>query len=243
MRLGVLAGSVLPFTIPDLGPSVPNEYGTPSSGTWELPGSSGTVIVLARHGAPPSIPPHKVDHRANMRSLELSGVDAIVSVCSSGALNREVPVPCWAVPDDLIDLYGSTTFIVDEIRHITPSIDLDLMEGLFEACRRRGLRTIKGGTYVQTRGPRLETRAEVRVLSQWGDYVGMNMAPEAVLSMEIGKPYAALLTVDNHANGIVDERLDFRDILESARRSWEDVKKVLIDLADGASPVDRGENE
>ncbi len=240
MRLGVLAGSVLPLSSPYFGPPVPNDFGTPSSGIWELSGKSGTVLVIARHGVPPSIPPHKVEHLANVRALELSGVDAILSVCSCGALRTEAPVPCWAVPDDLIDLFGGATFIVSGIRHITPVMDRDLSERLLASCRKAGLDVIEGGTYVQTRGPRLETRAEVRLLSQWGDYVGMNMASEAVLSMEIGKPYAALLTVDNHAHGVKGNGLDFRDILESARRSWDDVLRVLLDLSDGPSIGDVG---
>ncbi|MCU0798905.1 MAG: MTAP family purine nucleoside phosphorylase [Candidatus Thermoplasmatota archaeon] len=241
MRLGVLAGSVLPLSSPYFGTPVPNEYGTPSSGIWELSGTSGTVLVIARHGSPPTIPPHKVEHLANVRALELSGVDAILSVCSCGALKREVPVPCLAVPDDFVDLFGGKTFIGSEIEHVTPIMDLDLSERLVASCRRAGLDVIEGGTYVQTRGPRLETRAEVRLLSQWGDYVGMNMAPEAVLSMEIGKPYTALLTVDNHAHGVMDGRLDFRDIIESARRSWMDVSRVLLELSEGPAPSMEGE--
>ena len=41
-----------------------------------------------------------------------------------------------------------------------------------------------GGIYVQTAGPRFETKAEVNVLKKLGDVVGMTMASEATLCME-----------------------------------------------------------
>lgn len=236
MRLGVMAGSVLPHPSLVFDIAVPNEYGMPSSAVKVMDSDGGTLLLLARHGAPPSIPPHEVNHRANVKALMLSGSEAIVSVCSCGALKRDIPVPCWAVPDDIVDLFGGHTFIGSEIRHITPSMDPDLSEMLASQCLEAGIEVRMGGTYVQTRGPRLETRAEVRLLSQWGDYVGMNMAPEAFLSMEAGVPFASLLTVDNHANGLMEGRLDFKDILSNARRSWNDVLDVLGRLSRVQAP-------
>jgi len=238
MRLGAIAGSVLPLTGPSFGRAVPNEFGTPSSGVAEVPSAEGTLLLISRHGVPPSIPPHAVNYKANVRELVLSGAEAIVSVCSCGALKRELPVPCWAVPDDYIDLCGGHTFVGPEIRHITPTLDQELSGKLLDSCKGTIIEVVRGGTYVQTKGPRLETKAEVRLLSNWGDYVGMNMAPEATLVMEAGLPYSSLLTVDNYAHGIGEGKLDFLDIIESARRSWEDIMNVLKVLAN-VPPLNR----
>jgi 5'-methylthioadenosine phosphorylase len=74
-----------------------------------------------------------------------------------------------------------------------------------------------GGTYVQTRGPRIETIAEVKTLAKFADIVGMTVASEATLACELDMEFAALCTVDNYANGLGTEVLSFGHIVETAR--------------------------
>jgi 5'-methylthioadenosine phosphorylase len=74
-----------------------------------------------------------------------------------------------------------------------------------------------GGVYVQTKGPRFETVAEILALSGIADLVGMTIASEATLSCELGMDFAALCTVDNYANGLADGVLTFAEILEISR--------------------------
>ena len=78
-------------------------------------------------------------------------------------------------------------------------------------------RRVARGVYVETTGPRLETRAEIAFFKTVGDVVGMTMASEATLASEIGVPYASLCTVDNFAHGIADEPLSFEGIRETQR--------------------------
>ena len=58
-----------------------------------------------------------------------------------------------------------------------------------------------GGVYWQTRGPRFETPAEIRLIAAHADVVGMTIASECVVAGELGLDYAALCVVDNLANG------------------------------------------
>ncbi len=233
MRIGLIVGSVMPHSFHKRAEPEENHYGQTSSGTLELSMGANHFFIIARHGIPPHIPPHRVDHRANVSALSELGVQAIISICSTGALDRGVPVPSFAVPADYVDLSSGATFTDDGIAHITPKLDERIREMLLSSCEKVGVDAIDGGVYVQARGPRLETRAEVRLLSGWGDYVGMNMAPEATLSMELDIPYGALLTVDNYANGVVDQELDFREILRDARGNWDDILRILEDLPGG----------
>jgi len=73
-----------------------------------------------------------------------------------------------------------------------------------------------GGVYVQTRGPRIETVAEVQALARSADVVGMTIASEATLAIELGMEVAALCTIDNYANGLWDEALTYDHIIASA---------------------------
>ena len=230
MRVGLLVGSVMPHSFHKRVEPEENHYGQTSSGTLEFSMGANHFYIIARHGIPPNIPPHRVDHRANVAALVELDVQAIISICSTGALKPGIKVPSVAVPTDYIDLFSGATFMDEEITHITPKLDERVRGSLLSSCEKAGVEAIDGGIYVQARGPRLETRAEVSLLSGWGDYVGMNMAPEATLSMELDIPFGALLTLDNYANGVMDRELDFREILRDARSNWDDILRILENM-------------
>jgi 5'-methylthioadenosine phosphorylase len=84
------------------------------------------------------------------------------------------------------------------------------------------------GIYWQTEGPRLETRAEIQMISQFADLVGMTMAAEAVAACEIGLHYASLCSVDNFANGIANEALAMETIRRYAHRNAKTMQKIVI---------------
>ena len=227
MIVGLLAGSVISDRVNFGGDPVENDHGLTSSPILEMKRGVNRCLLIARHSMPPAIPPHRVNHRANIRALSDAGAEVIVSICSCGALRSDIEVPSFAVPGDYIDLFSIATFFDGSIEHATPGIDPDLRGAVLEAFGSAGISVTDGGIYIQTRGPRLETRAEVNVLAGWGDYVGMNMGPEATLSKELGIPFASILTVDNYANGIGEGDLDFRDILEGARSRWDELMNVI----------------
>lgn len=91
------------------------------------------------------------------------------------------------------------------------------------------------GSYVQTPGPRLETRAEVRALAAGADLVGMTVASEATLARETGMEIAALCTVDNYAHGIADESPTYEHLLERSAeykdRTGDMVRRIIAGLA------------
>ena len=184
-------------------------------------------MVLARHGSPAKVPPHKVKHQANVLALADAGVQCIVSICSSGALKDDIPVPSIAVPEDYFDLWSGTTVFDEAIQHVTPGLDQDLRSVVLSALREAGADPIDGGVYVQTKGPRLETISEIKFLSSVGDYVGMNMGSEATVACELGIPVAGILTIDNPAHGVSDHRPDFQQILLGARSNWERLFSAL----------------
>lgn len=231
MIIGVLIGSVQPSGL-GVSHEMDTPYGEPSSSVFSLEMEKVNYKLIARHSQPPRIPPHKVNHRANIWALKKIGVGAIISICSTGALRSDIPVPTFGVPEDYIDLSRILTYYDDEIHHATPLLDPDLGDALKRALAAIGSEFIDGGVYIQTSGPRLETRAEVKMMSSWGDIVGMNLASEAALCSELDIPVAGLITIDNYANGVIDEELDFRRILSDAKDNWNNVRKVLGALSD-----------
>lgn len=230
--MGILAGSVI--DIGSLRPegSIETIWGRTSSPIIDLEVGDKKIKMIARHGIPPSIPPHKIDHKANVQALFDNGIDSVISICSTGALRSNIKVPGFAIPSDYIDLSSGSTFHDSDIFHTTPGLDQAIQSCLVEACRSSNYDLLQDCIYVQTRGPRLETKAEVKLLSGWGDIVGMNLGPEATLCSEIGIRVGALLTIDNYANGIERTPLDFKDILGNARSRWGSVLEILSNLPD-----------
>ncbi len=112
---------------------------------------------------------------------------------------------------------------------MTPGLSDTLRDQLIEAAQEVDNNQINSEeVYVQTEGPRLETKAEVKILKRFGDLVGMTMASEATLSKECALEYAALVTVDNYAHGVKDEKVDYEEIVDTARDNWDEIKEILI---------------
>jgi len=80
---------------------------------------------------------------------------------------------------------------------------------------------------VQTRGPRFETKAEIKVLATYGNIVGMTGADEATLCKEAGLPYMCVCMVDNFANGVQGEALEFQHFKDGQKKNLVGVEKVV----------------
>lgn len=165
----------------------------------------GGAVVLPRHGAAGAYRlPHRLDHEANLRWLVERGCDRVLAVCSVGSLDREsIPVGSIVCPDDFIALQVTATSLDDARAHAMPGFDREWRAEVL--ARSSGLRD--GGVYWQTKGPRFETPAEIRMIAPHADLVGMTMASECVIAGELGLRYAAICVVDNLANGIAPEPL------------------------------------
>lgn len=231
MKIGVITGSVFPSGLEFEDP-MKELKGSASTGVGRLEIGDHELVIIARHGDPPRIPPHRIDHRANLELMIKEEVTFVVSVCSSGSLKRDIKVPSLMIPHDYIDLFSGATVFDDEIIHITPGFSGPVRQALITGARNSRTEVIESGVYVQTRGPRLETKAEVRMLSSFGDVVGMNLGSESTIAAELGMPLAGIATIDNYAHGVMDEELDYRDILTSARSKWDAVRSLLISVPD-----------
>ncbi|HOJ51139.1 MAG TPA: MTAP family purine nucleoside phosphorylase [Syntrophales bacterium] len=190
-------------------------------------------IFLPRHGLDPIryILPHRINHPAHFSALKITGVERVIALNSSGSLKREIPPGTLVVPHDFIFWGPNPTVFLDECRHITPKLSEDLRRLLIQAARACGGEVKERGIYWQTWGPRFETRAEISLMSQWADIVGMTMASEATCAAELDLPYAAICSVDNYAHGIVEKPLSMEEVTMGARRQaalLEEIVKYVI---------------
>ena len=160
----------------------------------------GKSVILLRHGKS-NIPAHRINHKANICALNLEGVERIFSVCPVESLSLKLKPGSFIVVDDYVNFQDETFFEMDS-KSIVPGISEELRKHLLAMAKKKKILVKTSGVYVQTRGPRFETKAEIRVLQKWGDVVGMTMGTEATLAREIGLPYASLCYVIQFANGV-----------------------------------------
>jgi 5'-methylthioinosine phosphorylase len=171
------------------------------------------VAFLARHGEGHSLPPHRVNYRANLWQLKQLGAARVLAINTVGGITERFGPQVLALPDQLIDYtWGRAASFWDgeggEVLHVdfgdpyTPSLRAEVLA----AAARAGTALVDGGCYGATQGPRLETRAEIARMRRDGcDLVGMTGMPEAGLARELGLDYACLAVVANWAAGCSDE--------------------------------------
>ena len=217
---------------------VSTPYGEPSGPLTHGELGGKAVVFLARHGYGHTIPPHKVNYRANLWALRYIGVEQVIAVAAVGGIRADMEPGCLAFPDQIIDYTWSRghTFFEDDLTHVT-HIDFtypyceELRQKLIQAARHAGLDAREGGTYGAMQGPRLETAAEIMRLERDGcDMVGMTGMPEAALARELDLRYAACAVVANWAAGKSGGEITMEAIQRQLIGGMEKVKILLREV-------------
>jgi 5'-deoxy-5'-methylthioadenosine phosphorylase len=213
-------------------------YGDPSGPLTHGTLNGKHIVFLPRHGYGHTIPPHKVNYRANIRALQESGAKRILAVAAVGGISDEMQSSVIAIPDQIIDYTWSrvNTYFEEGLKHVT-HIDFsypyssDLRELVIRAAKAAQVNVIEHGTYAATQGPRLETAAEINRLERDGcDIVGMTGMPEAALARELGLSYATCAVVANRAAGRGEGEITMKDIETQLATGMARVGKILEQL-------------
>lgn len=209
-------------------------YGEPSGPVMHGVLNGCKITFLARHGYSHTIPPHKVNYRANLWALKSLGVKRVVSVAAVGGIRADMAPGKIAFPHQIVDYTYDRyhTFFEADLEHVT-HIDFthpycpECRQTLIDAARAEGLDAIEDGVYGAMQGPRLETAAEINRLERDGcDMVGMTGMPETALARELELSYACCAVIANWAAGRGD--IDIHaDIERSLRTGMEKVIKLL----------------
>ncbi|MEM0356893.1 MAG: S-methyl-5'-thioadenosine phosphorylase [Candidatus Bathyarchaeia archaeon] len=193
-----------------------------------------TVAFLPRHGPEHSVPPHKVNYRANVYALHKLGVERIIAVNAVGAINTEFKPGDLVVPHDFADFTRqrhATFYDTAPVTHVDVSQPYcpELREALIKCAEKLGLPLWRRAVLVCTEGPRFETPAEIEMFRRLGfDIVGMTGVPEAVLARELEVCYASVCYVSNMAAGM-QERLTPREVYDISRKVHSKVEQLLIE--------------
>jgi len=204
------------------------------------------VVFLPRHGPSHSVPPHKINYRANIYALYTMGVERIIAVNAVGAINRDFRPSDVVIPHDFIDftkLRSATFYDEAPVTHIDVSQPYcpEMRKLLIETARKIGLHVWDRAVLVCTEGPRFETPAEIEMFRRLGcDIVGMTGVPEAVLARELEMCYSSLCFVSNMAAGIQEKLTPF-EVSKVSEQIMPKLEQVLSETIK-ALPIKREGN-
>lgn len=211
---------------------VMTEYGLAKvfHGTW----NDREVYFLTRHGVDHSVPPHKINYRANIQALVDLGVADVLAVNVVGGVDPKLPVGSMQIMEDFLDFTKNrvSTFHdgQDGVIHteVTSAYNKQLREVILQAAKNLGLEVFTGGVYACFDGPRFESAAEIKMTAiLGGTVVGMTGVPEVTLAAEKGLRYAALSLIVNPAAGLSDEVITVDEIDRIIKTTGEKVIKII----------------
>lgn len=196
-------------------------------------------IFISRHGDD-HIPPHRVNYRAILWAARSCGSTRIISTNTVGTMSYH-QLGSFFLPIDFVEFTKSraNTFFEDKAVHVDMSQPycFELRTCLRDAALDLNLQPSEG-VYVCAEGPHLESPAQIRMMRQFGDVVGMTGYPEVVLAKELGLCYASLCIVTNEACGMKSGGcLSFSEIIEQMDKSSSLVKEILSRTAQKISAV------
>ena len=192
--------------------------------------TKGDHVLINRHGYGFPLTPHSINYRANIRALADLGYTDIVSLNSVGSLKPELPPGTLVSCADYVGLQqGPQTFYDHELKGGAPRIANNLIPLIREKLSPE-FTIHPDKVYVQMRGPRFETKAEIRIIKSWGDVVGMTAAHEADLCSELGLRYNSLAIIDNYANGLEGTEIDFGKFKDLVKENQAKVNRLFARL-------------
>jgi 5'-methylthioadenosine phosphorylase len=229
-KIAVIGG--VGFDLDGLSDRIETPYGSVEVRSTRLQGKN--VIFIARHGDK-HIPPHKVNYRAVISAVKSSGATRAISINTVGTMSY-YPVGSFFLPLDFVEFTKArpNTFFDDRAVHVDMSQPYcpELLSSLRNAMLEMSIQPFEG-VYVCAEGPHLESPAQIRMMRQFGDVVGMTGYPEVVLAKELGLCYASLCIVTNEACGMkTGGKLSFSEITEQVDQLSGCVKEIISRTAE-----------
>jgi len=210
-------------------------YGSPSAIPYVGEINGVDVAFIPRHGEGHTIPPHRVNYRANIWALHELGAERVIGIQAVGSLKDNYRPGDIVFPDQFIDFTkGVRDFTFYEggrVAHIS------IPEPFCPEMRDIAIRTAEDlgiphhpkGTYIVIEGPRFSTKAESAMFRTFADIIGMTLVPEVVLARELGMCYLSIAMITDY-DVWKDKPVDTREVIETMKTNEENVRKLLTEL-------------
>ena len=245
-EIGVFGGSGFYSLLDDVREiKVDTPYGPPSDSFFLASVGGRDVAFLPRHGRRHTIPPHRINYRANVWAMRSLGVKAVISPCAAGSLQPDVKPGDFVVCDQLVDRTRTrphTFYDGPIVTHLSSAEIYDpvLRDLAVRTIRDHGIDVHDRGTIVIIEGPRFSTKSESKWFSDAGwEVISMTQYPEAWLCRELGMAVVNIALITDYDAGVHEgtEAVDAQSVLEVFAQNAERIQKVVLDLI-GRFPAD-----
>lgn len=246
--IGVFGGSGFYSLMDDVEEvAIDTPYGPPSDklAIGLLKGKK--VAFLPRHGKDHSIPPHKINYRANLWAMKELGVKKIIGPCAAGSLIPEFKPGDFVVVDQFINATSGradTFFDGPNVTHVSAADPYceSLRALAFQKGREMGISIHDKGTIVIVNGPRFSTRAESRYFSMiGGQVINMTQYPEGYLAKELGICYVNIAMITDYDAGLEGRDdippVEHEAVLEVFAANIDKLKQLIVKMVESIDDI------
>ncbi|WP_144051608.1 purine-nucleoside phosphorylase [Fibrisoma limi] len=159
-----------------------------------------------------------------VRVMHALGVRTLLVSNAAGGMNPAFKVSDLMVIDDHISLLLPQNPLTgkhlpvfgDRFPDMSEPYDPMLIRQAFDLAQDLGI-SLQRGVYVSVTGPQLETKAEYRMLRQWGaDAVGMSTVPEVIVAHQMGMRIFGVSVITDMCIPETLEKADIAKIIAAA---------------------------
>ncbi len=187
---------------------VPTPYGDPSDTITVGNVAGHKVAFLPRHGSTHTVPPHKINYRANLDAFKQLGIRRIIAPTACGSLQSDIFPGDFVVSDQFVDRTRArqdTYYDGPVVTHISGHDPYcgQLRELACQQIESHCIPLHRTGTSVVIQGPRFSTKAESEFFSRCGwSTINMTQYPEVVLARELAMCYVNIALVTDYDAGV-----------------------------------------
>ena len=208
-EIGVFGGSGFYQFLTDAeSVQVETPYGCPSGPITIGTISGKRVAFLPRHGSEHTLPPHKINYRANVWAFKSLGITKVISPCAAGSLQTHIKPGDFVICDQYVDRTSgrADTFFDGPITtHVSAADPFDdtLRTLALESARENSIDIHERGTVVVIQGPRFSTRAESKWYRDQGwEVINMTQYPEVHLVRELEMAPLNISLITDYDTGV-----------------------------------------
>jgi 5'-methylthioadenosine phosphorylase len=221
-------------------------FGEPSGAVLHGRLHGRPLLFLARHGAGHRVLPHEVNYRANVFALKRAGATQVLGFSAVGSLVEKIAPGEFALPTQYVDATRgrreASFFGAGVVAHVSTAepVSAAMADWVAAAAATLSIPLHRHCVYACVEGPRLGTRAESRLLRQWGcDLVGMTNVPEAFLVREAQMGYATVAIVTDYDCWMDDpsKHASVTTILDRYGESLAGARRLLQALLEAPLPL------
>ncbi|MBI3317492.1 MAG: purine-nucleoside phosphorylase [Candidatus Omnitrophica bacterium] len=169
-----------------------------------------------------------------VRVLKELGAKVLIVSNAAGGLNLNYKKGQIVLIEDHINFMGINPLIGPNDERVGPRFpDLcapysSRLMNLAAAAGHEQKIPVSRGVYVGVLGPNLETRAEYRMLRNWGaDLVGMSTVPEVLAGVHMGMEILGVSIVTDVCDPDHLEPVDIKEIIKTANEAGPKLDKLL----------------